>query len=105
MSRKVKVFVNDIFAGILEEIAYRTKYKFTYIEGYQGSAVSLTMPTSSKEYIYDCFPPFFDGLLPEGMMLEGLLRILKIDRYDCISQLIAVGQDMVGNVTVEAFNE
>jgi serine/threonine-protein kinase HipA len=105
MPRKAKVFVNDVFAGVLEEIAYRTKYRFTYIDGYQGSVVSLTMPLSKKEYIYDYFPPFFDGLLPEGIMLEGLLRILKIDRYDCMSQLIAVGQDMVGNVTVEAFNE
>jgi hypothetical protein len=44
MSRKAKVFVNDVFAGVLEEIAYRTKYRFTYIDGYQGSVVSLTMP-------------------------------------------------------------
>ena len=35
-------------------------------------------------------------------MLEGLLRHAKIDRNDLFSQLIRVGHDMVGNVTVEA---
>lgn len=35
-------------------------------------------------------------------MLEGLLRQTKIDRHDFMSQIIAVGEDLVGNVTVEA---
>ena len=34
-------------------------------------------------------------------MLEGLLRRTKLDRSDLMSQLIAVGKDLVGNVTVE----
>jgi len=59
------------------------------------------MPLSKQVYDYDRFPPFFEGLLPEGVMLEGLLRNAKIDRDDYFSQLVAVGQDMVGNVTVE----
>jgi serine/threonine-protein kinase HipA len=46
------------------------------------------------------FPPFFEGLLPEGEMLEGLLRQRKIDRSDLFSQLVAVGGDTVGAVTV-----
>jgi serine/threonine-protein kinase HipA len=59
------------------------------------------MPISQKEYLFDRFPPFFDGLLPEGIMLEALLRNGKIDRDDHMSQLLVVGHDMVGNVTVE----
>ncbi|CDR34237.1 HipA N-terminal domain-containing protein [Criblamydia sequanensis] len=61
------------------------------------------MPTTKQVYEYDKFPPFFEGLLPEGMMLEGLLRHAKLDRDDLIGQLITVGKDLVGNVTVEAF--
>ncbi len=38
-------------------------------------------------------------------MLEALLRQAKIDKNDLMSQLIAVGGDMVGNVTVEASYE
>jgi serine/threonine-protein kinase HipA len=49
--------------------------------------------------VFDTFPPFFEGLLPEGMMLEGLLRRLKIDRNDFFAQLAATGEDLVGAVT------
>ncbi|MBR9980830.1 MAG: HipA N-terminal domain-containing protein, partial [Desulfatitalea sp.] len=51
-------------------------------------------------YEFETFPPFLEGLLPEGYNLEALLRALKIDRQDLFSQLLAVGTDMVGAVTV-----
>ena len=34
-------------------------------------------------------------------MLDGLLRQRKIDKDDYFSQLLAVGKDLVGAVTVE----
>ena len=58
-------------------------------------------PVDKKEFVFDCFPPFFDGLLPEGLLLEGLLKLRKIDKYDYFSQLLAVGNDLVGAVTVQ----
>lgn len=100
--KKANVFVNDILAGELQEINRGTLYRFIYLKDYKGPSVSLEMPTLQSIYEFDRFPPFFEGLLPEGVMLEGLLRQTKIDRYDLMSQLIAVGGDLVGNVTVEA---
>ncbi len=38
------------------------------------------MPVSDKVYEFSSFPPFFEGLLPEGYQLEGLLKFGKIDR-------------------------
>lgn len=99
--RKAKVFVNGIPAGEIQEIKQGKNYRFIYREDYQGPSVSLEMPLTRLTYEYDTFPPFFEGLLPEGLMLEGLLRYAKIDRNDLLSQLIAVGGDLVGNVTVE----
>lgn len=101
--KRAKVFVNGIHAGEIEEIERGKSYRFIYLEGYKGPSVSLEMPLTKSTYDYDRFPPFFEGLLPEGMMLEGLLRQTKIDRNDLMSQIIAVGGDLVGNVTVEAF--
>lgn len=98
--RKACISVNGIKAGILEELQNR-KYKFTYFDDYHGAPVSLTMPLTNKVYDFDVFPPFFEGLLPEGMMLEALLRKYKIDRNDYFGQLIIVGQDVVGAVTIE----
>jgi len=88
-----------ISAGLLEEIS-DGRYLFRYLETYDGPPVSLTMPLAQREYSFDGFPPFFEGLLPEGDMLEGLLRQRKIDRSDTFAQLMAVGGEMVGAVTV-----
>ncbi len=89
------------FAGILEELVADGEYKFVYQDGYDGPPISLTMPTGQRIYEFSSFPAFFDGLLPEGEMLEGLLRQQKIDRLDCFAQLMAVGGEMVGAVTVQ----
>jgi serine/threonine-protein kinase HipA len=101
--RQAIVKVHDHEAGILTETDDK-RYQFTYHQAYAGAPVSLTMPipTLGTEggYIYDTFPPFFDGVLPEGGQLEGLLRVRKIDKNDYFSQLLAVGQDLVGAVTV-----
>ena len=99
--RQAKIFVNGVEAGMLEELERGTIYTFRYKDAYEGPPISLTMPVDVRETRFDRFPPFFEGLLPEGVMLEGLLRQAKIDRDDLFSQLIAVGKDLVGAVTVE----
>jgi serine/threonine-protein kinase HipA len=98
--RKANVFVDGVFAGILEELPEHN-YHFNYESTYKGLPVSLTMPTVNKEYHFTKFPPFFEGLLPEGPSLEVLLKKYKLDRNDYFGQLIQVGQDLVGAVTVE----
>lgn len=101
IARKASIFVNAIFAGELQEIEKGTKYRFVYDPAYTGPSVSLTMPKKHLIHDFNRFPPFFEGLLPEGMMLDALLRQTKIDHTDYLSQLITVGGDLVGNVTVE----
>jgi serine/threonine-protein kinase HipA len=100
--RSAIVYIHDIRAGILSEDDYG-KYQFTYDNDYALALVSLTMPVSHRAYSFNDFPPFFEGLLPEGIMLEGLLKISKIDK-NYLSQLIAIGGDLVGAVTVKAID-
>ena len=100
--KKANIFVNGRLAGQLQEIEQGKHYLFVYADNYQGPSVSLEMPTTQSKYEFNRFPPFFEGLLPEGIMLDGLLRQTKIDRDDLMAQLIMVGGDLVGNVTVEA---
>ena len=99
--RKAKVFMHNSLAGYLIEEEKNRKYKFSYDDNYKGNPVSLTMPVEIKEFHFKSFPAFFDGLLPEGIQLDGLLRIKKIDKNDYFSQLIATGADLVGAVSVE----
>lgn len=99
--RKAKVYNFGVYAGDLIELERNNKYKFNYIETYNGPPISLTLPTKQKEYLFEKFPPFFEGLLPEGIQLEALLRKTKIDRNDLFSILLLTGKDLVGSVTVE----
>ncbi|MFQ5484118.1 MAG: HipA N-terminal domain-containing protein [Desulfobacterales bacterium] len=99
--RKAKVFLHEVPAGVLEELEAGKRYRFVYQHHYKGPPISLTMPVEEKEFIFDCFPPFFDGLLPEGLLLSGLLKLRKIDKYDYFTQILAVGSDLVGAVTVK----
>lgn len=96
--RKARVFVQDSPAGVLTEEG--SQYIFAYDRGYSGHPVSLTMPVREEPYVFTSFPPFFDNLLPEGVMLNALLRKRKLDATDYMAQLLVVGNDMVGAVTV-----
>jgi serine/threonine-protein kinase HipA len=99
--RSAKAFFENDLAGYLIELEDGKKYRFQYESGYSGPPISLTMPVREEPYLFDEFPPFFDGLLPEGFLLEALLRLKKIDRNDKFGQLLILGADTVGAVTVK----
>jgi len=103
--RKAMVLMHGIRAAVLTESDDRRLYKLTYLSDYQGPPVSLSLVIRRDPYEFTGFPAFFDGLLPEGLQLEALLREAKIDRQDHFSQLLCVGADLVGAVTIEPFGE
>lgn len=98
--RQAEVFVNGTRAGILIENSLYS-FEFIYDDGYTGLPVSLRMPVSQKKFSFPSFPPFFEGLLPEGIQLEALLRDRKINRGDHFGQLMVCGADCVGAVAVK----
>ncbi len=102
---RAKVYNFGVYCGYLDEITRGKEYKYIYSDSYNGKPISLTMPIEKKEYVFSEFPPFFDGLLPEGFTLDALCRRLKVDKDDSFRQLLIVGKDVVGSVTVEATDE
>ncbi|WP_299458547.1 HipA N-terminal domain-containing protein [uncultured Microscilla sp.] len=98
--KKALVKIHNVEAGTLTEFTTQ-HYTFQYLNGYKGAPVSLTMPIQNEAYEYASFPPFFEGLLPEGIQLAGLLKTHKIDKHDYFEQLLTTGSDLVGAVTVE----
>jgi len=99
--RKANIFYNNnIFVGTLTE-ENDSSFIVEYDTNYQGPPLSLTMPISQKKYIFAIFPPFFDGVLPEGLQLESLLKLRKLNRHDYFGQLMTVGKDLVGAFSVE----
>lgn len=99
--REARVYQKNQPAGVLRELRANQSYEFAYDPGYKGRAVSQTMPVREQPYLFEEFPPFFEGLLPEGYQLEALLRLAKLDRSDLFGQLLQVGGDLVGSVTVK----
>lgn len=102
--KKAQIKVHNKLAGILTETDDR-QYHFQYLSEYDGPPISLTLPVREEVYNFDSFPPYFDGVLPEGIQLEGLLKQHKVDGEDYFAQLVLTGADLVGAVTVEELEE
>src|ERR1041385_922975 len=97
--RKAEIYQQGILAGVLEELD-QNHYRFSYRSEYRGPPISLALPVGEAPYEFDRFPAIFEGLLPEGLSLEAMLRHYKIDKNDLFKQLITVGQDVVGSLTI-----
>jgi serine/threonine-protein kinase HipA len=97
--RRAEIYQQGVLAGLLEEID-RSRYSLTYVNGYRGEPISLALPVSERPYEFDKFPAVFEGLLPEGVQLEALLRIHKVDKNDLFQQLLIVGADVVGSLII-----
>jgi serine/threonine-protein kinase HipA len=97
---KLNIYVDRILAGVLVQVSDQ-EYSFEYEPNYKLAPISLTIPVRESIYNFDQFPSALEGLLPEGIMLDLLLKKFKIDRSDLFSQLALVGSDLVGNLTVE----
>lgn len=102
---RLQVYCHGSLAGILTEIVPQKSYSFTYAENYTGPAISLTMPIERQTFTYDHFPRVFEGLLPEGIELEALLRFHKILSTDFMTQLLKIGADLTGSLTITTAKE
>lgn len=98
--RKAKVFVEENLAGTLIE-DNDGQFIFTYNNDYDGDSISLTLPLNSKPYKSNILFPFFDGLIPEGWILEKIVKNWKLNIKDRMELLINCCIDCVGNVRIE----
>ena len=101
--RIANVYVNQIFAGQLSETdqGYLFTYDADYLKSALAKPVSLTMPISEESYKSKVLFSFFDGLIPEGWLLDLVSRNWKIDRNDRFGLLLVACKDSIGNVTIE----
>lgn len=102
--RKAFVYVRNVFAGALSETDYG--YCFGYDEDYLSSpsatAVSLTLPLRKEEYRFHFLFPFFDGLIPEGWLLNAVIHNWKIESNDRFGILLVACHDTIGNVSIRS---
>jgi serine/threonine-protein kinase HipA len=100
--RKAKVFMHNELAGVLleNEEGYTFTYDANYLANQTSLPVSLTLPITSKSYHSKTLFPFFDGLIPEGWLLEIAERNWKIQSRDRMGLLLACCRDCIGAVSI-----
>lgn len=100
--KKADVYLREVKAGEIMETD--EGFVFQYDQGYLLSdspeAVSLTLSLTEKPYKSDVLFPFFDGLIPEGWLLDIAGQNWKIDSRDRMSLLIACCKDCIGSVSI-----
>ncbi len=104
--RKANIHVDDLLAGILMETDQG--YTFSYDEEYiasSGKQISLTLPIRKEPYTSHILFPFFDGLIPEGWLLDIVTKNWKIDTKDRFGLLLVSCKDSIGNVSVREITQ
>ena len=101
--RRANVFLFDHFAGQLVETD-DGRCQFTYDAAYMKDAgaepVSPTMPFQDEPYWSDEMLPFFDGLIPEGWLLDIAEETWKLNPRDRFGLLLACCRSCIGAVSV-----
>lgn len=102
--RQAEVLVQCKTAGILKETedGYSFSYLPEYLERPEAVAVSLTLPLRAEPYSSPVLFPFFDGLIPEGWLLDVVIHNWKINRNDRFGLLLASCRDCIGDVSIKA---
>ena len=105
--RTAYVYVRDAFAGILKETdeGYSFKYDREYAADNANVPVSLTMPLRDEEYTSKWLFPFFDGLIPEGWLLNIVTHNWKLDSRDRFGILLVACKDPIGAVSIRSERE
>ncbi|MFI3294227.1 MAG: HipA N-terminal domain-containing protein [Rikenellaceae bacterium] len=100
--KQAQIYMYDKLAGVLTESdnGYTFQYDTAYLSTSEAEAISLTMPLRSEPYVSNILFPFFDGLIPEGWLLDIAERSWKIDSRDRMSLLLACCKDCIGAVGV-----
>ena len=104
---KALIQYKGINAGILKETdeGYEFSYNEEYLADAASAPVSLTLPLTDKPYHSNFLFPFFDGLIPEGWLLDVALRNTDISELDRFALLLLCCKDCIGAVSVIPIKE
>jgi len=102
--RKAEIKFNDLTAGWLnqDENGFHFMYDKSYLTSNNPVAVSLTLPLREEAYNSQILFPFFDGLIPEGWLLDIAEKNWKLDPRDRMGLLLACCKDCIGAVSIKS---
>ena len=102
--KKAKVFMHENLAGTLieDDEGFHYTYKDEYLNSDNAEPISLTLPLMSSTYSSKILFPFFDGLIPEGWLLDIAVKNWKLDMRDRMSILLVTCRDCIGAVSIQS---
>ena len=101
--RSGQVYYQDSLAGVLrepDEGDFVFQYDALYVKDHPTEFITFTMPVTDKPYWEKRLFPFFEGLIPEGWLLDIAAKNWKINRNDRMGLLLACCQNCIGAVSV-----
>lgn len=106
--RQAEIYYKDILAGLLTETddgEYVFQYSGDYVKSYPDQFITFSMPVTSKPYLSNRLFPFFEGLIPEGWLLDIASKNWKLNPNDRMGLLLACCQNCIGAVHVKTLSQ
>lgn len=96
------IYFKDTLAGRLSETdeGFVFQYDTAYLSSAEVQPISLTLPVQTEAFESPVLFPFFDGLIPEGWLLDVALRNTDVSILDRMSLLLLCCKDCIGAVSV-----
>lgn len=101
--RKAQIYYKEDLAGYLTETddgEYVFQYEEDYVEHHENQFLNFTMPVRKEPYQDNRLFPFFEGLIPEGWLLEIASKNWKLNPNDRMGLLLVCCQNCIGAVSV-----
>ena len=100
--QKGLVYKKDKLAGIMweDEEGYYFQYNEAYLRNPVYGEVSKTLPLRSETFTDKNMLPFFDGLIPEGWLLQIAIDNWKLNPQDRMSLLLTLCRDCIGDISI-----
>ena len=101
--RRANIYYKEILAGKLTETnegEFIFQYEALYVKDHPNEFISFTMLVTDKPYIERRLFPFFEGLIPEGWLLDIASKSWKINPNDRMGLLLACCRNCIGAISV-----
>ena len=105
--KQAAIYIQDVYCGILteDEEGFHFHYDAAYLSNGSALPLSPTMPLDQTVYDKEMMFPVFDGLIPEGWLLDIASRSWKIDPRDRMGLLLACCKDCIGDISVKPIED
>ena len=104
--KQAGIYIKEVFCGVLweDEEDYHFQYDAEYLLRKDAVALSPTMPLTAERMDKEMMFPVFDGLIPEGWLLEIATESWKINPRDRMGLLMTCCKDCIGDISVIPMN-